>query len=157
MVGYRPDWNRTVKILLVALVASTLGFAAMLGVAEIAYADGQADAGPSAAPSDDLADPTSNPGGTVDDVKRAWSLGWAVGLLVAVRALLLVLGRWVPWLRVGKRALLVAGATAVLSAAFDSLALGGNAYAALWAAASAAFWYAEAQFRPKAAKLGVVP
>lgn len=100
-------------------------------------------------PSDAIDDPTQNPGAYFDDVKAAKKTGWALFVLVLLRGLLAVLGTWIPYLRKGKNATVLAGAGAVVSAAFDSMVLGGTWVAAVMAAVGAALWYFDGHAKPK--------
>lgn len=114
-------------------------------------------------PVDKLHDPAANPLAAISDVEALKSQGWGlllVGLLVQLGRIVRdtapeledepgPVGRAAMWLATGRRAVLIAGAIGVASAAFNALALGGSWVAPALAAIGAALAATHATKQPK--------
>jgi hypothetical protein len=78
--------------------------------------------------------PLDQPSAALDTVKAARKLGWPVLGGAVLFFLLVIAGKWVPYLREGKRALYLSGATAVIAAGVNAGFLGGDVLAMVFAA-----------------------
>lgn len=92
--------------------------------------------GPGPAPC--VAEPLAEPRAYVDTAASAQKLGWPLLVLVAVFAALRIATRWIRWLRVGWRELVIATLTASIAAACNAGFMGGSWWAMLTAAGGAA-------------------
>ena len=91
-----------------------------------------------AGPAPCISDPIKHLSPSLDTVAAARKLGWPVALGTALFFVLVILGAKVPYLREGKRALYIAGATAVLAAGVNAGFDNGEWMAMLFAAAGVA-------------------
>jgi hypothetical protein len=124
------------------LLASLIALAALVGgmaVGDLAYADGIAsvDAGPAppaagiaTSPAADVpaappADPIAAPGDFIDDTREAYQRGgWLGATLLLLYGALLVLQRWIAYLRTGWRKVVIASALTALVALIAALSNG---------------------------------
>jgi hypothetical protein len=127
-------------LLALFVVVSTSSICLLAFHAGSAYADTNSSA------ADQLHDPLDQPVQAYDDLVAARKLGWPIAIFaggVMLARLLGALGKksdvsWLAWLGVGKKAIAISGAAAVLAAAYNALATGGS-YAAVGMAAVLAF------------------
>ena len=70
--------------------------------------------------------PVTHPREAFDDLVAAKKIGWPALILVGLTMLLLAASTWVPWLKQGARAFVVAAATTVLLAAGNTALTGGT-------------------------------
>jgi hypothetical protein len=125
------------------LLASLIALAALVGgmaVGDLAYADGIAsvDAGPAppaaagiaTSPTADVppappADPIADPGDFIDDTREAYQNGgWLGATLLLLYGALLVLQRWIAYLRTGWRKVVIASTLTALVALIAALSNG---------------------------------
>jgi hypothetical protein len=88
-----------------------------------------------AGPAPCISDPIKQAGPSLDTVAAARKLGWPVVLGTVLFFGLVLLGKRVPWLSVGKRALFISGATTVLAACCNTAFDGGTPWAVAFAGA----------------------
>lgn len=108
--------------------------------AEVVRGPGAAcvDADGPAGPAPCIQSPLDNPRESFDTVMAAKRLGWPVVAFVVGFFALILASRWVPYLKSGKRALAISGATSIVAAAANAGLDGGNWSAMLVAAAGVA-------------------
>lgn len=103
-----------------------------------------------------ISDPVKHLSPSLDTVAAARKLGWPVALGTALFFVLVILGAKVPYLREGKRALYIAGATAVLAAGVNAGFDNGEWMAMLFAAAGVALKLVQGDRTVAAQAKGVV-
>jgi hypothetical protein len=82
--------------------------------------------------------PLDHPGAALDTVAAAKKVGWPLVALVVGWFALILASRFVPYLRQGKRAIIIAGATSVAAAGINTGLLGGDVMAMVVAAGGVA-------------------
>lgn len=109
--------------------AATVGIAPTVATGPCIDSDGPGGPAPC------ISNPLDYPRESFDMAIAAKKLGWPIAVGVGLFFLLVLGAHLVPWLGVGKRALIISGATAVLAACGNTAFEGGTAWAIAFAGA----------------------
>ena len=129
--------KRAFLVLLLVISSALVAPAALLAqsgsaVVEVGSGSGSGSGSAAVSPASNLKDPTVDPRGAISDLQDARKKGWLALIIIGMYALVRVVGKLgknislLSKLDAGRPAMVIAGATAVLFAAADSVMAGGN-------------------------------